>query len=382
MKAYHHLHQTDEYSHKLPGAISRRRFIALAIATFVTGCASSSQSTSHPPGKSATPLTSTPTTILPPRERINPGNASRVVQLARLDPGDVEVKSIAWSPDAGLFAAGAYNDIQFWNPKTGKAVAILRGHRGLIWSIAWAPNGHLLASASDDGTLRIWDAGKYTVLNILRAHSDMVLSVGWSPDGSRLITGNIDGTLELWDTSNRKNLAVWKGHAPENSGKSGIWALAVFAAAWSPDGRRIASTREDNIVQLWEAKTGKVLNVLLTNQGSANIVAWSPDGRLLAVTNDIGSVQLWDAQTGKNVALLQGHPEAGWANAVTWSPDGSMLASTREEGTVQLWDAKLGKELAALQGHKTEVWGAAWSPDGFRIVSGSKDATIRLWGVP
>jgi WD40 repeat protein len=357
MKPYHHLHQTDEYSHKLPSAISRRRFIALAIATFVTGCASSSQSTSHPPGKSATPPTSTPTTILLPRERINPGNA-------------------------GLFAAGAYNNIQFWNPKTGKKVAILGGHSGLIWSIAWAPNGQLLASASDDGTVRIWDARKYTVPNILRAHSDMVLSVGWSPDGSRLITGNIDGTLELWDANKGKNLAVWKGHAPENSGKSGIWALAVFAAAWSPDGRRIASTREDNIVQLWEAKTGEVLNVLLTNQGSANIVAWSPDGRLLAVTNDIGSVQLWDAQTGKNVALLQGHPEAGWANAVTWSPDGSMLASTREEGTVQLWDAKLGKELAALQGHKTEVWGAAWSPDGFRIVSGSKDATIRLWGVP
>ncbi len=256
MKPYHHLHQTDEYSHKLPGAISRRRFIALAIATFVTGCAPSSQSTSHPPGKSAASPTSTPTIILLPRERINPGNASRVVQLAKLDPGDVEVKSIAWSPDAGLFAAGAYNDIQFWDPKTGKEVAILRGHSGLIWSIAWAPNGQLLASASDDGTVRIWDARKYTVHNILRAHSDMVLSVGWSPDGSRLITGNIDGTLELWDASNGKNLAVWKGHAPENSGKSGIWALAV--------------------------------------------------------TNDIGSVQLWDAQTGKNVALLKGHPEAGW----------------------------------------------------------------------
>ena len=106
-----------------------------------------------------------------------------------------------------------------------------------------------------------------------------MLSVAWSPDGQHLLAGNIDGNLELWDVSTGKHLAVWTGHPLENSGKVGPWASAVFAAAWSPDGGRIASTREDNIVHLWNARTGDVLNVLQTLTGSANIVAWSPDGQ-------------------------------------------------------------------------------------------------------
>jgi WD40 repeat protein len=215
----------------------------------------------------------------------------------------------------------------------------------------------------------------------LQAHSSIVLCVAWSPDGQHLIAGNIDGTLELWDASTGKHLAAWTGHPLENSGKVGPWASAVFAATWSPDGQVIASTREDNIIQLWNARTGELLSVLPTHVGSANIVAWSPDGYILAVSNDLGSVQLWNAQTGKLLALLDSASGAGWANMVTWSPDGKMLASTREDGTVDLWDVTRRKEIVALQGHKSEVWAAAWSPDGLRLASGSKDTTIRLWGV-
>ncbi len=382
MHENHRPHEIGVPTRGLPGDLSRRNVLALILASFVAGCSAVRNPTASPHvvGSTDTP-TSTAPSVLQPAEPIQLRNVRRVVPLAVLDAGGADVVSVAWSPGAHLLAAGAYRTLQLWDPVTGKQVAALPGHSDSIWWVTWSPDGSQLASASQDGTVRLWDTRRRATLRVLQGHSDTLLSVAWSPDGTRLLAGNIDGTLDLWDANTGKHLAAWTGHSPEPSGKGGAWALAVFAAAWSPDGQRIASTREDNIVQLWEARTGRVLSVLQTNVGSANIVAWSPDGHTLAVSNDLGSVQLWNAQTGKNLALLDAHPDSGWANMVVWSPDGRMLLSTRRDGTVQLWDARGGKELIALQGHTSEVWGAAWSPDGLRLASGSRDTTIRLWGV-
>lgn len=254
---------------------SRRQFLALSVISLLTACTQTSQivSSSPTPVKPGATPTRTSTAVLLPKEPIQVSNVRQVKQLAVLPVGGVEVKSVAWSPDARFLAAGAYRDLQIWDPTTGKLVDTMHGHQYQIWWVAYSPDGRRLASASEDGTVRLWDANNGSLMDVFQGHSEIVLSVSWSPNGNHLIAGNIDGTLELWDAATGKRLAVWTGHAPEDSGKSGAWALAVFSAAWSPDGRFIASTREDNILQLWNAGTGALLNVLPTNVGSANIVA-------------------------------------------------------------------------------------------------------------
>jgi WD40 repeat protein len=171
--------------------------------------------------------------------------------------------------------------------------------------------------------------------------------------------------------------------APENANRVVQLALLeedsiVRSVAWSPDGSVLAAGAKE--VHLWDARTGKNLVSLQLND-KPNGVAWSPDGKRLAITVDEGAVLLWDAKTLKMLTLLLAHQEVGWSYAVTWSPDGRMLASSRQGGLVQLWDTRTGKELTALKGHLSQVRGTAWSPDGLWIASGSDDGTIRLWGV-
>jgi WD40 repeat protein len=191
----------------------------------------------------------------------------------------------------------------------------------------------------------------------------------------------------VWDVRTGKHLFSWSG-APLGKQVALSYPYAVWGVTWAPDGKRIASTRYDGIVQVWDAHegdsaytAGKEL-VALHTSSYPNGVAWSPDGRLLASTSDDGTVQLWSTSTWENMAVLNPHDRVGWTLAVTWSPDASMLAASREGHLVQLWDVRTGREAITLDGHTDEVWSTAWSPDGLRLASGSDDGTVRVWGVP
>jgi tetratricopeptide (TPR) repeat protein len=145
----------------------------------------------------------------------------------------------------------------------------------------------MLASASDDRTVKLWDVDRRTELATLRGHTYPVYAVAWSPDGRLLASGSVDQTIKIWDVNTRRETATLRGHGNR-----------VHTVSWSPDGRRLASGSTDQSVKLWEASTGREIATLRGHTKAVAGVGWSPNGRLLASASTDQTVRLWDASIG------------------------------------------------------------------------------------
>ncbi|MFI0404551.1 AAA family ATPase [Actinomadura sp. 3N508] len=275
--------------------------------------------------------------------------------------------SVAWSPGGELVAtASSDRTLRVWDAGSGAEVAVLRGHEGPVMAVAWSPDGRWLASASDDGTTRVWDAAAYTRIAVLRGHRDRVWGVTWSPDGTRLASASRDGDVKIWNPADGTETATLGGHDG--------WVRDV---AWSPDGARLASASDDRTVRIWDATSGRLAVVLEGHENSVRSVAWSPDGMRLASCSYDRTARVWEVESGTSGPVLTGHGDLVWSLA--WSPDGARLATASHDRTIRLWSAAEGTELAVFRGHGEALRAVAWSPDGARLASGSNDRTVRFW---
>jgi WD40 repeat protein/transcriptional regulator with XRE-family HTH domain len=340
--------------------------------------------------------------------------------LAALQGTTGGVMSVALSADGEIVAGGGEDGVvRVWDTTTHRVLATLHGDNGVVWRVALSREGQLLATGAGDGTVRLWSIGPVADVEptplarpsaALRGHAGVVCGVALSADGRLVASGSDDGSVRLWEGETGRPLAVLHGH------RAGVRRVAVSA-----DGRLVASGGEDPTVQVWEVGTGRsvatihghagaIWGVALSGDGqlaasggadgalrlwdvrrelplasvAAHVggvwdVALSDDGRLVATGGGDGTLRLWDAETGRQRASLHGHAGVVWRVAV--SGDGQVAASGGADGSVRVWDTRTGALLDALHGHTGVVWRVALSAHGERVASAGEDGTVRLWDV-
>lgn len=304
----------------------------------------------------------------------------------------------------------------------------LLGHKGGLTSIAVSPDGTHIATASLDGTVKIWDSAMGKELQVLdssdetskpwesvmgkellplQGHSNTVWSVAFSHDGSQLVTARLDKTAKVLDVASGKTIVTLTGHiAPltdatfspdgthvataSNDGITKIWDIKTgkklldlasgptFAVAYSPDGTQIATANADGIAKVWDANNGNALLALSAHNGNVLAVTFSPDGTRLATAGSDGTAKMWDVSTGENLLTLSRHGDSS-VYAVAFSADGSRLATASLDNTAKVWSAVTGRELFTLSGHTNYVTDVAFSPDGLWLVTASIDSTAKVW---
>ena len=280
------------------------------------------------------------------------------------------VLSVAFSPDGKLLATGDVDGlIRLWQVVDGQQLLTLKGHTGWVWAVTFSPNGKTLASGSNDSSVRLWDVVEGYCIGVLHGHTSGVWSVSFSPDSQTLVSSSQDSSVRLWDVSHDRCIRVLHGHT------GGVWAVT-----FSPDGNTLASGSNDSSVRLWDVGNGEALKALHGHTSGVRSVAWSPDGQTLASGSNDSSVRLWDVASGHCRLALHGHTSE--VRSVAWSPDSQTLASGSNDSSVRLWDVAEGDCRLALHGHTSGVRSVAWSPNAQTLASGSYDQTIRLWDVP
>jgi WD40 repeat protein/3',5'-cyclic AMP phosphodiesterase CpdA len=270
-------------------------------------------------------------------------------------------ESLAWSPDGQILAAGdSDGTIQFWDTDDGFLLRTLEGHAGRVSDVAWSPDGRTLATASDD-KFGLWDPQHGSLLRTLESNMETP-AIAWNSDRRTLAT-TCDGGIRLWNTYDGSLL-----HTLESD-------TEISAVAWHPDGHTLAAPGPDRSVQLWDARGGSLLHTLTGHSGRVRSIAWSPWGLLATAGND--EIRVWDGRDGSLLHVLEG---SGEASTLAWHRDGRTLAAPGPDGFVRLWDTRDGSLKRTLTGHNDSVNSLAWSPNPDRhILAIAGSGGIRLW---
>ncbi|KAH6580332.1 hypothetical protein BASA50_010169 [Batrachochytrium salamandrivorans] len=267
----------------------------------------------------------------------------------------------------------------------------LAGHRGPINKIAFHPVYSILATASDDTTIKIWDYETGTFERTVKGHTKAVNDVAYHPAGSCLLSCSADLSIKLWNVENDYEcLRTMHGHGH-----------SVSAVAFSPDGESFLTASRDSTIRLWETATGFATRTIQGHNDWVRDIAWSADGALVASCSNDQSILIWDSSTWSQISHLLGHTHVvesvafsplsqtpsmtklALQTAVTVQPSSSgsqyFVASASRDKTIKLWDAISGQCIHTIIGHENWIRDIAFYPSSPYLISVSDDKSMRVW---
>jgi WD40 repeat protein len=297
---------------------------------------------------------------------------------------DGPVNGVAFDPNSHVMATAAEDrTAKLWDVadrQKPEYLSTLAGHDSLLYALAINPKKPLVATASNDHTVRLWNIANPRSPQLLPtgvSHADGVRGVAFSPDGQLLATASTDGTAQLWNVAD-PNHPLWLATIHAHTG-------SVRDVAFSPTAPILATTSQDTTAMLWDIRDPARpvrLSTIREHTDTVRIAQFSPDGRMLATASNDHTAKLFDVSqpdTPKLLRTLTGH--TGTVFGVAFSPNGLMLATCGADNAVRLWNlADPNAQPTAFTGHTSTVTGVAFGPGG-TLATSSADHTAKLWDI-
>jgi len=255
-------------------------------------------------------------------------------KVAATLPGEAEdVRSVAFSPDGKLLAAagglpGRGGEVKIWDVETRAALRSITGHADCIYAVAFAPGGKSIATAGYDKLIKLWDVATGSPIRTLKDHIDAVYALAFTPDGRRLVSASADRGVKIWDVASGERLYTL------SDATDGLNTLAL-----DPAGKRVAAAGLDRTIRVWSLgeKGGTLLNSLIAHEDAILQLAWSPDGKYLASSSADKQLKIFRAD---DLSVVKAWPQPDWALALAFSPDGKTLAVGRFDGSYEVYHAE------------------------------------------
>jgi len=300
---------------------------------------------------------------------ISQTTASSTSNITNFEGHSAQVTDLAFSSDGQLIATASYDKtVRLWDTNSPSPPRVLLGHSKGVNKVAISPDGDFVASGSWDSDVILWEVASGKQVKRFSRHRKGVSSLAFTPDGNVLLSGDYGGTLNVWDLKD----GIWLGSLAGHN-------LAIQEIVISPDGLTAASAGADRNIHLWDIETLTEVKRLKAHSGIVKALTFTPNGDFLLSGGSDDKVIMWSTVDGAQVRIIGDNLRS--VNSLSVSPDGQrlLIADTK---VIHLWDLELEEKVTSLYQHKGIISSAKFSPVNNLVGSASHDGTTKLWEAP